>query len=103
MWDVNNLKKIDEFEKLDYWTLMKISELLNKFDDKEELEESVSEYQDEIDDLEYEIRQKDRYIEHLEDTVTKCYNSDSLEESKGHIKKFCEDNWYYSDNLRLWC
>lgn len=103
MWDVNNLKKIDEFEKLDYWTLMKISELLNKFDDKEELEESVSEYQDEIDDLEYEIRQKDRYIEHLEDTVTKCYNSDSLEESKGHIKKFCEDNWYYPDNLKLWC
>lgn len=83
MWDVNSLKKIDEFEKLDYWTLVKIAEMVNRADEveqeveraTEELREERDGYKEELDNAEYRIRDLESSLEKLSDLLEKCYET----------------------------
>ena len=77
MWDVNNLKRIDEFENLDYWVLLKISEMLNKYEDicsdNNELKNDISSYEDEIESLESDIEDLEDDKSKLSDLLQECY------------------------------
>lgn len=83
MWDVNSLKKIDEFEKLDYWTLVKIAEMVNRVDEvekevdraTEELREERDSYEEELDNAEYTIRDLESSLEKLSDLLKECYET----------------------------
>ena len=74
MWDVTKLKRIDEFENLDFWTLMKIAEIANRDDEyAKDLEEQHTELKDTVDDL--------------NDLLRLCYLADDMEQ----VKYFIED------------
>ena len=96
MWDVNNLKKIDEFENLDYWTLVKIAEIANRDDEYHrdleeqytELKSQVSELEDEVYGLESSNEELKETIDDLNDVLRKCYGSLDMEEVKTHIEDY---------------
>lgn len=83
MWDVNSLKKVDEFEKLDYWTLVKIAEMVNRVDEvekeveraTEELREERDGYEDELENAEDHIRDLESSVEKLSDLLKECYET----------------------------
>lgn len=102
MWDVNNLKKIDEFENLDYWTLVKIAEIANRDaeynkdleNQHEELREEISELEDEVSGLEDNNAELNETIDDFEYLLSKCYQSESIEEVKKHIEQYDERHPY---------
>lgn len=83
MWDVNSLKKVDEFENLDYWTLVKIAEMVNSVNEvekeveraTEELREERDGYEEELDNAEYHIRDLESSLEKLSDLLKECYET----------------------------
>lgn len=99
MWDVNNLKRIDEFENLDYWVLLKISEMLNKYEDicsdNNELKNDISSYEDEIESLESDIEDLEDDKSKLSDLLQECYEVGN-QEVKEVIDK-SGNNWWWLD------
>lgn len=102
MWDVNNLKKIEEFENLDYWTLVKIAEIANRDDEFQsaleeehsELKEAVSELEDEVSGLESDNSELQQEVEEMEDVLRDCYMSKNMDEVKKHIESYDENHPY---------
>ena len=95
MWDVTKLKRIDEFENLDFWTLMKIAEIANRDDEyqrdleeqHEELKSQVSELEDEVCGLEDSNEELKDTVADLNDLLRLCYLADDMEQ----VKYFIED------------
>lgn len=109
-WDVINLKRIEEFENLDYWTLLKISELANRageFEDRvkeatEELREEVQSLEDELDSTQSDLNDMDSKIDNFTDLIRECYEKGNpevkelIEEyDKNHRYEY--NNWYWVD------
>lgn len=95
MWDVVKLKRIDEFEKLDFWTLLKIAEIANRDDEyardleqqHTDLKEQVSELEDEVCGLEDSNEELKDTVDDLNDLLRLCYLADDMDQ----VKYFIED------------
>lgn len=89
--DIYTLKrKYDEFENLDFWTLKKIAELINKArnqmpededetisdlrNEVEDLEEQRDELQEEADNLRELLNEKNEELRELKDKLENQYN-----------------------------
>ena len=104
-WDVINLKHIEEFENLDYWTLLKISELANRaeeFEERvkeatEELREERDEYEGELDNAEHNIRDLETSVERLSNLLKECYET-GHKDVKNIVEKYDIDHPYHNYN-----
>lgn len=116
MWDVNNLKKIDEFENLDYWTLVKIAEMVNRVDEvekeveraTEELREEVQSLEDELDGLQSSYNEMDSKIDNFTDLIRECYEKGNPEvkaliEEYDNSHQYEFNNWYWVDKKEQIC
>lgn len=102
MWDVVKLKRIDEFENLDFWTLLKIAEIANRDDEyardleqqHTDLKEQVSELEDEVCGLESSNEELQEMVDDLTEILRKCYDSADMNEVKSHIEDYDSQHPY---------
>lgn len=97
-YDVNNLKQIDEFKDLDYWTLVKIAEVANnnqRLNEVSDLEQQLESKNDDIESLEYDISEKEEQIEELVNLIKQIYETKNGLKPKELISDFYYETGKY--------